>query len=183
VLLGRPVDQELFFASATVSKFFLSKVTLDPRTPRAAASDLDAGRLLCQELVAEKFGATPLQLFRHTPYPQQRSLMYELEEIFHEAFARTASATFRSGEDITPCTWIHHHAGYFLGRTVPAPIDYDYYSTGDLATKPEVFERFASNRCHAYCLNDADPGSDDLSTDDLHRALDKLLPEPSPFEL
>ena len=182
VLLGRPVEKELFFASATVSKFFISKVTMKPRTSRASAPALEGGRLLCQELIAEKFGVTPLHLFRHTPYPQQRSLMYELEEIFRGAFARTASSAFRSGDDIVPSTWIHHHAGYFLGRTVPGPVDYDYYSTGELATKPEVFERFAGNRCQTYCLNDADPGADDLSTEDLHRALEKLLPEPSPFE-
>ncbi len=182
VLLGRPVEKELFFASATVSKFFISKVTLDPRTSRATAPALEGGRLLCQELIAEQFGVTPLHLFRHTPYPQQRSLMYELEEIFREPFAKTASSAFRSGDDIVPSTWIHHHAGYFLGRTVPGPIDYDYYSTGELATKPEVFERFAGNGCQTYCLNDADPGADDLSTEDLHRALDQLLPGPSPFE-
>ena len=182
VLLGRRVERDLFFATPTVSKFFISKVTLTPRTSRAGASVQDGGRLLTQELISHRFGVTPLNLFRHTPYPQQRSLMYELEEMFREHFTRTASSPIRSGDDIIASTWLHHHAGYFLGRTVPGPIDYDYFSTGELATKPEVFERFAGNRCQTYCLNDADPGADDLSTDDLHRALDKLLPEPSPFE-
>jgi hypothetical protein len=182
MLLGRDVTKQDFFASPAVSKFFVSKQTLDPRTSRADATALISGRLFTQELIARQYGVTPLHLLRHTPYPQQRSLMYELEESFREHFTRTASSTFRSGDDIFPSNWLHFHAGYFLGRTVPGPMDYDYFSTDELATKPEVFERFANNRCQAYCLNDAGPAADNLSTEDLHRALDKLLPERSPFE-
>ncbi len=183
MLLGRDVAKQDFFASPTVSRFFISKQTLDPRTSRDDAPALIRGRLFTQELVGRHFGVTPLHLFRHTPYPQQRSLMYELEEMFRDHFARTASSTFRAGDDIFPSHWLASHAGYFLGRTVPGPMDYDYFSTDELATKPEVFERFANNRCQVYCLNDAGPAADNLSTEKLHRALDRLLPERSPFEL
>ena len=183
MFLGRQVEPELFFVSSTVSKFFASKLTLTPRASRAGASALEGGRLLSQELIAQRFGVNPIHLLRHTPYPQQRSLMYELEEMFREHFDRTASSTFRSADDILPSNWIHHHAGYFLGWTVPSHVDYDYFSTSDLATEPDVFARFASCRVHTYCINDAGPGADDLSTEVLHRALDKLLPVPSRYEL
>ena len=182
MLLGRQVEKDLFFATSTVSKFFASKLTLAPRTSRTDASAQEGGRLLSQELIAQQFGVTPLHLFRHTPYPQQRSLMYELEEIFREHFTRTASSPFRSGDDIVPSTWIHHHGGYFLGRTVPSHIEYDYFRTDDLASRPEALADLANWRKQAFCINDHSTDSDNLSAATLQRALEMLLPVPSRYE-
>ena len=180
VLFGRPVEPALFFASSTMSKFFPSKVML---TPRASPTDaIEGSRLLSQELIAQRFGVSPLNLFRHTPMPLQRSLMYELEETFSELFRRTASSTFRSSDDIIASSWIHHYGGYFLGRTAPGRIDYDYFSTADLVNRPGEFDRLTNCHEQTYCIND-EAGADDLSTAVLHQALDKLLPEPSRFEL
>jgi len=182
MFLGREVEKDLFFATSTVSKFFASKVTLTPRTSRAEASAQDGGRLLSQELIAQQFGVTPLHLFRHTPYPQQRSLMYELEDMFREHFTRAASSPFRSGDDIVPSTWIHHHGGYFLGRTVPGPIEYDYFQTDHLASRPEALADLANCRKQAFCINDYDTDSDNLTATALQGTLETLLPIPSRYE-
>ena len=182
MFLGREVEKDLFFATSTVSKFFASKVTLTPRTSRAEASAQDGGRLLSQELIAQQFGVTPLHLFRHTPYPQQRSLMYELEDMFREHFTRAASSPFRSGDDIVPSTWIHHHGGYFLGRTVPGPIEYDYFQTDNLASRPEALVDLANCRKQAFCINDYDTDSDNLTATALQGTLETLLPIPSRYE-
>jgi hypothetical protein len=184
MLLGRQVEKQDFFASATVSKFFASKVTLTPRASRADATALEGGRLLSQELIARRFGVAPLNVFRHTPYPQQRSLMYELEEMFREHFTRTASSPFRSGDDIVPGNWMHFYGGYFLGRTSPSHIDYDYFQTDHLASRPEALAELAACRKQVYCINDysTDSESDDLAAAALHRTLEALLPHPSPYE-
>src|SRR4029079_6397732 len=96
---------------------------------------------------------------RHTPYPQLRSVNYEMEEQFSDVFTRTAGQRFRHHTDVAVHQLFHYYA-QATGRAVASSISYDYVNIGDPATAPRLRYLLATRSRSVFCLNDApEPGS------------------------
>ncbi len=57
--------------------------------------------------------------FLHTPHPQRRDVLNDLERDYSDAIERTMRSKFRSIEDVATATSFHHHLALLTGRAVP----------------------------------------------------------------
>ncbi|WP_338022774.1 stealth conserved region 3 domain-containing protein [Allosalinactinospora lopnorensis] len=121
---------------------------------------------------------------KHTPHPQIRETMAELEKKFAAHVEATAASRFRSTGDIAMATTLHHHHALLTGRAVPGEYRLRYV---DVAA-PDAQERLAelaSERGHDYfCLNDVDTPPERREEIDrmVRDFLEEHFPFPSPWE-
>lgn len=130
-------------------------------------------------LIERDFGRTPAHLYRHTPIPQLRSLLHELEERYPEVFSGLENSQFRGTHDHEVNAWLHHNVALLTGRGVAGNYPYRYVNTSR-ASHWELLRRLQpTSRVLTFCINDT---GDDRS-DELETWLANYFPLPSPVEM
>ncbi len=153
VFFGRSVWPSTFFHSNGVSKFFMSRSTLGYSDPGTAPA-FEEARRNAAELIRRDFGRTPANVFFHTPIPQRRSTLLELEQRYADAFIRTWQSQFRSSTDFDINGWLHHYYGYLTGRAAPGAITYDYFDLADEGSWRRMNRRIRRHDMDTFCVND-----------------------------
>ena len=184
VFAGRSVTPRDFFVRPDVHKFYPQpRATLDsgPRTdddPPFIAADKNV-----RDLLARRFDRRITTMLQHTPHPQQRSVLEELEREFPDEIARTRRSPFRYGTDIAMATALHHYYAFFTGRAVPAHMRYRGVTLGGDDLK-ERLRMVTQRRPQAFCLNDTlvDAAEPRRKARIVGRFLERYFPEPSSFE-
>lgn len=180
MFFGRDTVPQSFFFAGGQSKFFLSKLALG-LTGGELPSHEGARRNVI-ELIERDFGTVPAQIFYHSPYPQRRSVMFELEGRYPREFERTLHNQFRSDTDVEPNTWLYSYYAFLTGAAVPGEIPYTYVQLGRAGAEERLVQLAAERDRDVFCINDhAD------ATPEQHAfAMDWLasyFAVPSPFEL
>ncbi|MEP4593563.1 MAG: stealth conserved region 3 domain-containing protein [Ilumatobacter sp.] len=153
VFFGRLSDWHTYFERSGHSKFFESKAGFEAGEPSPFGTSVDnAGKNLQRELFRET-GWAPSKKLKHTPHPQQRSLMFEIEKRFGDAYIATKRARFRSTTDISFAAALHHRYGQTLGRAWPGSIRYQYLNLAEhnLVDRLEIL---LGTPFDTLCLND-----------------------------
>ena len=186
VFFGRLLTAKAFFHANGLAKFFPSRtgqVGLGPPDPRDSPL-VNTGKRN-RELIEGRFGRCPVSVFRHAAHPQLRSVMFEMEDEFAEAFARTASHRFRSIDDVSVAAALHHDYAYLTRRAVPGELRYAYVDIGDRTQARHLEEKIPWQALDVFCLNDRGPG--DIEPEAQRAAifsfLEAYFPHPSEFEL
>ncbi len=109
-----------------------------------------------RDLLAEHFGVTITNKFQHVPHALRRSVMQDLEKEFEEEFRRTASAQFRSSDDISVASSLGHYYGYITGRAVPGSLRYFYADIAREDTPDRLTTLLRDRDYDVFCLNDHD---------------------------
>lgn len=184
VFLGRPVTAEHFFHGNGVAKLPFSPAQLGVGEPhRDEPAPNSAGKNV-RRLLLDAHGRFTVNKFKHTPHPQLREVMSELEEQFADDVNRTSRSRFRAVTDIAMGASLHHHHAYLTGRAVPGTYKLRYIEVArpDAA---EAMAELARSRSHDFfCLNDVNTPDDQQErvASDLHRFLEAYFPFPSRFE-
>lgn len=178
---GRPVSPSLFFHSNGLSKFFLSRATL-PWREREAVPPHEAARRNVVELLERDFGRTATRAFFHTPIPQRRSVMMELEKRYPDVFETTWSSQFRSRHDYEINSWLHHYYAYLTGQAVPGMIKYAYFSTIRAEDWKRMTRLLRARDRDVLCINDDDEITEHEEDTRVADWLEAYLPTPSSFE-
>ena len=178
--LGRPVSPELFFQGNGVSKFFLSRSTLDLADPGLNLPHEQARRNVV-DLLQNEFGRSPTRVFFHTPITQRRSTMFELEDRYPDVFRQTWNSQFRDHADFEINSWLHHFYGYLRGYAAPGRIAYDYFSLDKSAARRRMVRMRHRRTMDAFCINDS------IEVHEEHHVwarswLNRYYPNPSTFE-
>lgn len=183
VLFGRPVTAEHFFHPNGVAKLNPSPYRFGLGEPSVEDQPVDAAGKRNNALVQSVFGRTAVSKFKHTPIPQRRSVLWELEERFPEVFTRTAASRFRHPDDHSIPSALHHHYALLTGRAVYSRLRYAYLNLAD----PESFRDRSralldNRRFDAFCVNDTTESKDPESDRYLGDFLDQYLPLRGSFE-
>lgn len=157
----RPVSPELFFTSNGLSKFFPSRAPLDihdtsPRDlPVLSAAKNGRG------FMVRHHGRTVTNKFKHTPHPQLRSVLEEMEAEHPDLFRSVAASKFRAPDDYSIASSLYHYHAYAKQRAVVGGIAYDYLDIASprAALRLEWFSY--RGRLDVVCLNDTDVGGAD----------------------
>ena len=179
VFFGRPVAPELFFHGNGLAKFFPSSALIDhgPREPHD--DPVTSAAKNNRQLIAGVFGRTTTTIFQHTPHPQLRSVLEEMERTHPEVFARVAASKFRHPDDLSVTSALHHYYAYALGRAVPGRLEYLYLDLGHPRAASRLRRALRSRDLDVLCLNDSpDVGDDD---DRSGRLLGSFLPRYYPL--
>lgn len=135
-----------------------------------------------RSLMEAGLGRSVTQAIQHTPYPQRRSVNYEIEERFGDVVNATAGHRFRHHEDIALDQLFHYYA-QATGRAVPSHIDYRYLNVGVSESLPRLRRLLAARDATVFCLNDApEPGTVPVPIPDVVAFLESYFPMTSEFE-
>lgn len=182
---GRRVTPDHFFHANGMTKFFLSKALIGGGDPSNTERSVDAAATNTRRLIYERFGRVVSQKLKHAPYPQRRSVLYEMEDMWREEFARTAASPIRGPEDVPVPSSLFHYYAYLTGRGVPANITSRYVSLGDRGLQRRLRALRRKERFDALCINDStevDSGGWQARRDALERFMASYWPVKSPFE-
>ncbi|WP_152352741.1 Stealth CR1 domain-containing protein [Brachybacterium subflavum] len=182
VMLTRPVKPEQFFTAsgiALVSPSNNRRPFISPSVEHEPHLNLTANM---RRLMLDATGRNLSRAIKHTPHPMLRSVLYELEETFAEAYDATTRSRFRHHEDIV-ADQLHHYYAQATGRAVPGSLGYTYLNVLDDRFVP-VFNGFAKKRDRdAMCVNDAPvPGAVPINEVFVAAFLGNFFPASSAFE-
>ena len=129
-----------------------------------------------------EFGVLPTQKLKHTPHPQRRDVLSEIDRRFGAAVKQLGSAQFRTHTDISIASSLHHHVGAALGLAVPGQIRYDYVNLSGPNLLGRL-DRVGRGGYHSFCLNDV--ASKPATQHEIDRVvgqfLERTFPWPSPW--
>ena len=184
VFFGRPVAPELFFEGNGLSRFFVSRSLLDLDPPSVRDLPVLSAAKHNRERVEHLTGRTVTNKVKHTPHPQQRAVLEELEAAYPTIFKQLVGSRFRDPADHSVASALHHWYAYVTGRAVEGDIAYEYL---DLASDEAVLtlNRISRSReFDVFCLNDTNLSPEDRERHSrmLRRMLQEYFPLPSAFE-
>lgn len=179
VFVGHDVGPSRFFHSNGIGKFFLSQTT-HPRLDSYTLSH-EAARENSIDLIERDYGVRPTRVFYHTPVPQLKSHLANLESKYPDVFRITQSNQLRSPRDYEINGWLHHYMGYLDGRLVPASIPYNYFNLGDADVVQRMHSLAQSRWAATFCIND-DPRASTDTLRFLPEWLEAYYPLPAPWE-
>jgi len=185
MFFGRPVDPELFFTPAGLTRFVESPVRIGVGGPDAERSGHDNGLRVNRALLQERFGRTIVRDLSHCATPLRRSILFELEEQFPEEFARTAAARFRSVSDISVTNSLYHYYAMLTGRALPTAEPRVTYVQTTVTGALQRMDRLTGRRdVDMFCLNDGWETDipEQLRTRAVREALERMFPIRAPWE-
>ncbi|MGV9427238.1 stealth family protein [Streptomyces sp. NPDC003656] len=154
VLLGRPVTPEHFFHGNGIAKVPFSAYQLGLGAPHPDEPAPNSAGKNVRSLIEERHGRFTVSKFMHTPHPQIREVMRDMERCYAEALERTSRSRFRSVTDIAPGASLHHHHALLTGRAVPGKFKLRYIDVA-LPEAPERMAQLLQGRTYDFfCVND-----------------------------
>ncbi|MEU2888509.1 stealth family protein [Streptomyces albidoflavus] len=184
VFFGRPVTAGHFFHGNGVAKlpfspfqYGLGEPHPDEPAPNSAGKNVRA-------LLWERHARFITNKFMHTPHPQIRSVMRDIEKEFDEAVRSTSRSRFRAVDDIAMGASLHHHHAFFTGRAVPGKYRMRYVDVAREDARERMDDLLTTRRFDFFCLNDVNTPEREKErvARELHTFLETYLPFPSRFE-
>src|SRR5699024_11149044 len=109
VFFGRPVGPEAFFEGNGLARFFPSSALIDTEEHQPADVPVTSAAKNNRALIVERFGRRVTHLFQHTPHPQLRSVLEQMEAEHPDLFSQVAASTFRHPDDLSVASALHHY--------------------------------------------------------------------------
>lgn len=185
-LFGRPVTAQQFFHSNGMTKFFLSPALIGAEAPSQAGRSVDAAATNTRRLVYERFGRVAGHKVKHAPYPQRRSVVYEMEQALADEFHTTAASRVRAPGDVAIPSSLFHYYAYLTGRAVPGRLTSRYVSLGQRGLRRRLRALRRRENFDTVCLNDsidANAADRERRRRVMGRFMETYWPAKSPFEL
>jgi hypothetical protein len=183
VFFGRRVHPRTFFHRSGRPHYYPSKALIPAGPARPDEPSVSSAAKNARDLVYAATGYQPTTKMKHTPHPQSRSLLLEIDERFADVITPLGSSRYRSASDVSVAASLHHHYGEAIGAASVGNIVYDYINLARSDLGP-LLDRFNPSRFDTFCLNDvevADVASSAVG-EAVRRFLDVTFPFPSPFE-
>jgi Stealth protein CR2, conserved region 2/Stealth protein CR3, conserved region 3/Stealth protein CR4, conserved region 4 len=185
MFFGRPVEPELFFSAAGLTRFVECGVRIGTGGTALHRSGHDNALRVNRALLRERFGRTITRDLEHCATPLRRSVMAEVEQSFPDDFARTAASRFRSATDISVTNSLYHYYAQFTGRAIATTRPRVRYVQTTLAASLAGMERLARRRdVDMFCLNDGGAGEmpEELRVRTVTDILERMFPVRAPWE-
>lgn len=184
VFFCRPTTPELFFTGNGMSKFFPSKAVLDVDEPSARDMPVLSAAKNNRSFVVEHHGRTVTNKFKHTPHPQLRSVLEELETADPEMFAQVAASRVRHPDDYSITSALYHFHAFALGKAIEGRIRYAYMDIARDDAELYLLRLSRRRDFDVLCLNDTNTAPEQQEKLDalLGEFLSERFPVPSSFE-
>lgn len=184
VFMGRPVPASQFFHGNGIAQIPFSPAQLGLGAPHPDDPAPNSAGKNVRRLLAESHGTFTTHKFKHTPHPQIRSVMRDIEERFPDEVRRTSRSRFRSPQDIAMGASFHHHYAYLTGRAVPGEYELRYVDIGAPDADERLRELSETRGFDFFCLNDVVVSTRPAEEVNawLHAFLENYYPFPSRYE-
>ncbi|WP_413333817.1 stealth family protein [Brevibacterium sp. GP-SGM9] len=181
----RPTEPGLFFTANGLAKHFPSIVPIDIGSWSPRDLPINSAAKQGREYLLSTYGRTVTHRFKHTPHPQLRPVLDEMESEHPQLFAKVAASPFRSPEDMSIPSSLHHFDAFARGRSVEGQINYQFVDLGQDDLELRLGRVARRTDLDVFCLNETDlpHDSEDTVNEVVERFLADRFPVPSSFEL
>ncbi|MDQ0096138.1 stealth family protein [Paeniglutamicibacter psychrophenolicus] len=182
VFFGRPLAKDRFFLPSGIAKVSPSRNRRPFGSPTAHDEPhLNLTRNM-RTLLEKEFGVTISRAIKHTPHPQLRSVHFEMEAKFADAYERTWSSRFRHHQDIV-ADQLHHYYAQIVGKAVPTNLRYNYINILDDQYRGTMENTLRLRHRDTFCINDAPvDGAAPIPDEEVNNFLENYFPVKSTFE-
>ncbi|WNM35092.1 stealth family protein [Streptomyces sp. Li-HN-5-11] len=185
VMLGQEVLPQHFFLPNGLGKYYLSPALVPFGEPSAGDPPVAAAGKNNRRLIAERFGDNIFRKMKHVPHALHRAVLDEIEREFPAEHRRTAASRFRSVDNISVASSLHHYYAFHTGRSFAGEgLVYRYCDVGKPGIERVLGRLLASRDAHVFCLNDTTSTEAEMGNQQalMARFLDEYFPFPSPYE-
>lgn len=182
VYLGRPLRPEHFFTAGGLLRYFPSMVPVEDGPADAADLPVVAAFKNGARIIEDRFGRRPTTRPRHTPHPQRRDVLEEIDRACPEAVRRTSAARFRRPSDLSVAAQLQAYWAAATGRAVAADTTYEFIDIGDPGSDRRIDRMLVRSDLDCYCLNETHTDHPELAHRRVDRIVTTLLPFASPYE-
>jgi hypothetical protein len=185
MFFGRPVEPEMFFTPAGVSRFVECEIRIGAGESALHRSGHDNALRVNRGLLKERFGRTIVRDLEHCAAPLRRSVVAELERTFPDEFARTAASRFRSATDISVTNCLYHYYALMTGRAVTTRAPHVRYVQTTMAKSLRRMRSLAERRdVDMFCLNDGGETElpEEVRVQAVVETLERMFPVRAPWE-
>ncbi|NYF97988.1 hypothetical protein BJY20_001380 [Janibacter cremeus] len=184
VFLARPLRPEHFFSASGLIRYFPSLIPIDDSDTSDADLPVVSAFKNGRAVIERRFARRPLTRPRHTPHPQHRQVIEEIETAEPALLARTRRSRFRSVEDISLAAQLQSYWAAATGRAVAMDVAYEFLDIWGPDVDARIDRLLTRDDVDFYCLNEtnSDPDQASIADDRVNRVLTTLLPFVSPFE-
>lgn len=186
IILAKPVTPDTFFFPNGIAKTQPSLATIGSGAPSVDESAPSSAGKNARDIVSKYTGKYITNKYRHTAYPQIKSVAFDLEEKESEIYDKTMRSKFRSTQDIPFASILMQSYMTASGTGVPISIP---VTTVDVSqpNSDGIMKRLLNGQ-HPYitiCLNESvtDKGAENLVDDRVRGFLKDFMPIPSRYEL
>ncbi len=187
IIFGRSVDISIFFPQKGKISIFPSNQTYIPFGEVSKNSlPVDTAAINTRTLLDREGIGYAINKFKHTPLPQIKSKLIELEALFPTEISVTRSSRFRQPSDLSITSSLLFNYAYLKHDAYKNPINYAYinldthhyeFSLNKSTTASE------NDRPDVFCVND---GDGNLNHDEIKvnfiKIMNNFLPIKSKFE-
>ena len=185
ILLGRSVDISLFFPKKGMLSIFPSTSTYIPfEKIDKNLLPVDTAAINTRNLLIQKEIGFARYKFKHTPLPQLKSLLFELENIFKKEVVLTRQNRFRTPFDISMTSSLLYNFSYLKDIAKEQELNYFYINLGKsnyIFILKKITTQFAHKRPDVFCVNDVD-STNLKDKKSFISILEHFLPIPSQYE-
>ncbi|THA23876.1 sugar phosphotransferase [Streptomyces sp. RKND-216] len=184
VFVGRRVTPEHFFHGSGAMRVPVSPLKIGVGKPHAEETATNSASKNVRRLIRQRFGRITTNNFMHTPLPQQRETLRELEQMFAEDVARTTATRFRSPQDIAMTAPLLYQYALLTGKGCAASFNFRYVNISREDADRRLDDLRRRRRFDFFCLNDVDVPAEerDAVLGRMHAFLEDYFPFPSTFE-
>ncbi|MBM6545228.1 stealth conserved region 3 domain-containing protein [Janibacter sp. YIM B02568] len=183
VFLARPLRPEYFFTASGLLRYFPSMVPVDEGEVSADELPVVQAFKNARTLMEERFGRRPATRPRHTPHPQRRDVLEDIDAACPDLVTRTSAARFRSPTDLSFASQLQAWWADETGRAVPSGTTYEFIDLADPAADARIERMLVRADLDCFCLNETTQVDEGLAASRVERILTTLLPFPSPYEV
>lgn len=184
VFFGRPVTPQNFFHGNGIVKVPVSPLKIGLGEAHGNETATNSASKNVRLLLEDLHGRFTTNNFMHTPMPQRRDVLLELEELFPGELDQTMRSRFRSPTDIALTAPMHHYQAMLTGRGVPGQFSFRYVNVSREDADDRLADIRDTQRFDCFCLNEVDVPED--ARDEVHQRmvsfLDRYFPFPSSVE-
>ena len=147
---------------------------------------VDTASINTRNLLIEKKIGFARYKFKHTPLPQLKSLLFELENVFSNEIKFTRQSRFRSPIDISLTSSLLYNFAYLKNITKESVIDYSYINLGfksHFHQLEKITTGLSYKRPSVFCINDVENNNlDEKEKEKFILIMEHFLPTPSKYE-
>lgn len=188
MFFGAPAFAEDYFHGNGIAKFFPAPLSIDLRGPGPDDLPIMAAAKNNRALIRRLYGREITAKMLHTPYPQLRSVLHQVQHEVPQVFAQVSASRFRSPTDVSVPASLAAYAAYAQGLALPGELRHFYLDLG-APEAPRRLRELAARRGSArapqvICLNEVDTPAQVAASRhaQLQQTLADYFPLPSPFE-
>lgn len=182
VFLARPLRPEHFFTASGLLRYFPSMIPVEVGEADAADLPVVAAFKNGRRIIEDRFGRRPMTRPRHTPHPQRRDVLEDIDAACPETMTRTSASHFRRPSDVSVAAQLQAAWASATGRAIPADTQYEFIDIGDPASDRRIERMLVRADLDCFCLNETHTEDPALAHQRVDRIVTTLLPFTSPYE-